>query len=226
MPQALKYIVAKNGDLAGSVTVKDGKILVNIKNYTRVHSEPVVPEDTAQSCYAILVNSDKLHSCPDKPGEITEKIWDGPHQGQQLPQRLIPCELYSLKSPLGGLDAEILADLERAQKALAAAQEEISDQEHQLNEVHGKVAKLEDKAANAKAEKDALAKQVSALQAELVEVRSSTVIQNMSVELLAEAINHCEDGVLIELPFIGGDTIKHLKRWAQDVAAKAENEDG
>jgi len=223
MPQALRYIIAQNKDLAGSVTVKDGKILVNIKNYTHVYKDPINPEDSAYSCYALLIDTEKIHECPDKPGTLTEKIWDGTRDGQRLPQRLVPCELYSLKSPLGGLSAELLNTTDAAQKELTAAQEEVAALDHKLNEAQGKLSKQYKRVAAVTEKSDQLAKQVSNLQAELVEAQTSTIIRNMDVHLLADAINHCEDQVLIALPYIGEENLQYLKRWAQETAKKVED---
>jgi hypothetical protein len=228
MPKELVYIVGKNADLAGSVTISNGKVLCNLKNYTPVSREPSTPEDGAYHCYALLVDAENLNEAPGKEGKLELLLWYGPKDRRSHASSLVTCEIYCLDNPLGGVSQEVLDQIEKAKTAALKASQEAEDARTAADKVHGDLAKAKTKIETLKEAEAALKTQVSNLQTELARAKSSTIIRQMDIPTLADAINHCEDATLEALPYIGGQNVEYLKKWARENVAGAEQdaEDG
>jgi hypothetical protein len=129
--KALVYLIGTDANLNGNMSIYDGKVLLQIKNYTQVHAS--IPAEIPPDCrvYPVLVPSDQVVTLNEGSGDIL-RVWQGPKEGRQYPHTPVQAELYTLYSPLADLsDTEIEKKLDGALSKiseLVAANKALADQ--------------------------------------------------------------------------------------------------
>ncbi len=96
----LLYLVRKPHDINGKLCSHDGRICINVPNYTEVTSEPVDTKDDSVRCYQVEVRADEVLEVPD--GGVKKLVlWLGDTHSRGRPQDMLTLPITSLTS-MGG----------------------------------------------------------------------------------------------------------------------------
>jgi hypothetical protein len=92
------YVCGRNQDMNLGLAAYNGRILIQIPNYTQVFFEKPTPVHTNEFVYAVLAPADKVKECVERGagGEVTVRLWDGPRESRGLPQNKVQCVIASL----------------------------------------------------------------------------------------------------------------------------------
>jgi hypothetical protein len=107
MSTRIVYIVARNGEMQGTISLHDGNVLIFIPNYTEIKVEPPVGIDRDQFVYTLEVPEEQVHQSPGEPW----RLWAGPkgewgYRGDTIRAVLRPKPWTSLADAPQGLSPD------------------------------------------------------------------------------------------------------------------------
>lgn len=219
MSRRLVFVTGSNAELAAKVTVRDGKVLLNLPNYTLVHSKPVQPEPADVFCYALEVEDDLLNEVCDVPDVPSLRLWAGPKNNRGYSSELVTGFLHCLDNPLAAVDKATVKELKDLKAALKASEDLAAEVRKTADQHHKELMSTKDKLGLAESAVRTQAEEIAALQDQLLMARTSGAMASPDVKTLAAFLRNCSDEVLEALPYIGKKNLGYLRKWIENPVA-------
>lgn len=217
MQQRIMYLVGRANELTGPFSLKDGKVIGQIPNYTEIFPEPRKTIAGDEMCLAIVLPAEKVEQCQEtREGQPIYRAWEGPKGSRQFGSYKVQVEIYPLSSPIEDQTDGLLAKISELSSSLKARQDEAEKLHTAKVEADQRVMQLTSKSDEDAQRISVLETQQAKLRDELMQARSGTVIREVSVKTLAAAIQAASDEVVKELPYIAGENLKHVRAWADE----------
>ena len=216
MEMRLMYAIGRAAELNGPLCLKDGKILAQLPNYTQIYTEPQKTVVGDVMCFAIVLPADKVVALQEEANKTIYRAWEGPKGNRGFASYKVQVEIYPLGSPIEDQTDGLLEKIGELNSELTDTKNEADKARSAKNEAEQRVMQLESALEDGSTRMAVLDKQLAKTRDELTRAQSGTVIRDVDVTTLAKVINQASDEVIMEMPYIAGENIVHVRKWAAE----------